>query len=99
MNSDLLWTLIAIQMAMGAFDMLYHHEFTERLAWRASQRRELQLHGLRNLLYALQWWVFGAFALFVWWRHLADTLALESAAAEAAAEPVPAAASGAPPTK
>ncbi|MFN8192213.1 MAG: SURF1 family protein [Nocardioidaceae bacterium] len=54
---------------------------------------------LRNLLYALQWWVFGAFALFVWWRHLADTLALESAAAEAAAGPVPAGAPGAPPTK
>jgi hypothetical protein len=27
---------------------------------------------LRNLLYALQWWVFGAFAAFVWWRWLVD---------------------------
>lgn len=24
--------------------------------------------GLRNLMYALQWWVFGAFALLMWWR-------------------------------
>ncbi len=37
---------------------------------------------LRNLLYALQWWVFGAFAVFVWWRHLADTLAADAAGAE-----------------
>lgn len=53
MNSDLLWTLIAVQMAMGAFDMLYHHEFTERLAWRPSQHRELQLHAARNGIYAV----------------------------------------------
>lgn len=24
--------------------------------------------GLRNLMYALQWWAFAAFALFMWWR-------------------------------
>jgi cytochrome oxidase assembly protein ShyY1 len=28
--------------------------------------------GLRNLLYALQWWVFGAFAVFVWWRWIQE---------------------------
>ena len=28
--------------------------------------------GLRNLLYALQWWVFGAFAIFMWWRWLVE---------------------------
>jgi cytochrome oxidase assembly protein ShyY1 len=27
---------------------------------------------LRNLLYAVQWWVFGAFAVFVWWRWLQE---------------------------
>jgi surfeit locus 1 family protein len=27
---------------------------------------------LRNLLYALEWWVFGAFAGFVWWRWCSD---------------------------
>ena len=52
MNSTWLWTLIALQIAMGAFDTFYHHELTERLAWRPSQRRELKLHGVRNLLYA-----------------------------------------------
>ena len=28
--------------------------------------------GLRNLLYAFQWWVFGAFAIFMWWRWLQE---------------------------
>lgn len=28
--------------------------------------------GLRNLLYAVQWWVFAGFALFVWWRWSRD---------------------------
>ena len=28
--------------------------------------------GLRNQLYALQWWVFGAFAVFMWWRWLQE---------------------------
>lgn len=53
MMSSLLWTLIAVQIAMGAFDTFYHHEMTERLAWRPSQRHELQLHSIRNALYAL----------------------------------------------
>jgi uncharacterized protein len=52
MSSPLLWALIALQIAMGAFDTLYHHELTERLTWRRSQRRELMLHSVRNLLYA-----------------------------------------------
>lgn len=29
--------------------------------------------GLRNLAYALQWWVFGLFAAFMWWRMTAET--------------------------
>lgn len=53
MITQTLWTLIAIQIAMGAFDTLVHHELTERLAWRPSQHHELQLHGARNLLYAV----------------------------------------------
>ena len=59
MTSSLLWSLIAIQIAMGAFDTFYHHEMTERLAWRPSQRHELQLHGVRNILYALLFLVLG----------------------------------------
>jgi len=57
--TPLLWTLVAIQVAMGVFDTFYHHEFTERLAWRPSQQGELKLHGIRNLLYALLFLVLG----------------------------------------
>jgi uncharacterized protein len=60
MISELLWTLIAIQMVMGLTDTVYHHELTERLPWRTSQEHELRLHGLRNLLYAL------VFAMLGW---------------------------------
>ncbi len=28
---------------------------------------------LRNLLYAFEWWVFAAFAAFIWWRWAQDT--------------------------
>ena len=31
--------------------------------------------GLKNLAYALQWWVFGLFAAFMWWRMCTETLA------------------------
>lgn len=27
---------------------------------------------LRNLLYAVEWWFFGAFAVFIWWRWVRD---------------------------
>lgn len=27
---------------------------------------------LRNLLYAIEWWIFGAFAGFIWWRWTRD---------------------------
>jgi uncharacterized protein len=57
--TPLLWGLIAVQIAMGVFDTFYHHEFTERLAWRPSQRYELKLHGVRNLLYAFLFLVLG----------------------------------------
>jgi uncharacterized protein len=53
MTSTLLWSLIFVQMAIGAFDIAYHHELTERLAWRPSQRRELALHALCNGLCAV----------------------------------------------
>jgi hypothetical protein len=58
MTSLTLWLLVTLQILMGAFDTLYHHELTERLAWRPSQRRELRLHGIRNFLYAALFLVF-----------------------------------------
>src|SRR5690242_8096548 len=57
--TTLLWTLIAIQIAMAAFDTIYHHELTEKLAWRASQRQELMLHASRSLIYVVLFAVLG----------------------------------------
>jgi surfeit locus 1 family protein len=38
---------------------------------------------VRNLLYALEWWVFGGFAAFVWWRWCSDEIkAARSTSAE-----------------
>jgi uncharacterized protein (TIGR01777 family) len=59
MTTRILWLLITLQFLMGAFDTLYHHELTERLAWRPSQRRELRLHGVRDLFYAALFLVLG----------------------------------------
>ena len=28
--------------------------------------------GLRNALYAFEWWVFGLFAIYIWWRYVRD---------------------------
>lgn len=78
MTSQVLWTLIAIQLAMGAFDTLYHHELTERLPWRASQRHELALHSVRDLLYALVFVAIGWFETHgVWAIVLLAILAVE----------------------
>ncbi|MDB5703056.1 MAG: hypothetical protein JWN66_172 [Sphingomonas bacterium] len=53
MNDPVFVALLLVQVAMGAFDTLYHHELTLRLAWRPGQATELRLHGARNLIYAL----------------------------------------------
>jgi surfeit locus 1 family protein len=44
---------------------------------------------IRNLLYALEWWVFGGFALFLWWRWCSDEVrqASEDREAEVASSP------------
>jgi uncharacterized protein (TIGR01777 family) len=57
--SNVLWIVVFLQVAMGGFDTLYHHELTERLAWRPSQAREVRLHGVRNLAYALMFAALG----------------------------------------
>ncbi len=57
--ADTLWMIVFLQVAMGGFDTLYHHELTERLAWRPSQVGELRLHGVRNLAYAIMFAALG----------------------------------------
>jgi cytochrome oxidase assembly protein ShyY1 len=31
--------------------------------------------GLRNFLYAIEWWLFAIFALYIWWRYVRDVTA------------------------
>ncbi|RYZ86110.1 MAG: hypothetical protein EOO68_29340 [Moraxellaceae bacterium] len=49
---EILLTMFVIQGILGAFDTIYHHELTERLPWRPSASKELQLHGIRNAFYS-----------------------------------------------
>jgi surfeit locus 1 family protein len=37
------------------------------------------LTSIRNLLYAIEWWFFAAFAVFIWWRWVTDTTEMDSA--------------------
>jgi uncharacterized protein len=57
--NDILWAIVLLQMLMGGFDTVWHHEATQRLAWRPSQAGELRLHGVRNLAYAVMFAVLG----------------------------------------
>ena len=59
--SEVLFCVLTVQILLGAFDNLWHHEITERLPARRSARGELALHTARELLYApiflaLAWW-------------------------------------------
>jgi len=78
MDNPILWSLISIQVVMGAFDTLVHHEGTERLAWRPSQKHELRLHGVRNFFYMV---IFLCFAWLephgVWTMILSGILVVE----------------------
>src|SRR3954463_2776192 len=53
MSNPVFIALLLLQIALGGFDTLYHHELTQRLAWRPGQATELRLHGVRNLIYGL----------------------------------------------
>ncbi|WP_139306514.1 SURF1 family protein [Nocardioides exalbidus] len=43
--------------------------------------------GIRNLLYAFEWWVFGAFAAFIWWRWRRDVVTGVSSPLNAGGDP------------
>lgn len=43
---------------------------------------------IRNFLYAVEWWVFGAFAAVIWWRYVREELEVEERAEAAADDPV-----------
>jgi len=78
MTSQLFWSLMLVQLVMGGFDTVYHHELTERLAWRISQQHELALHAARNLLYAAVFILLGWFDTSgVWALVLLAVLTIE----------------------
>lgn len=77
MSHELFWWLINLQIALGAFDVLYHHELTERLAWRQTAASELKLHAARNWLYAV-------FFLAIGWTWPTGALAVAAVAILAA---------------
>jgi uncharacterized protein len=58
-DNTLLWVMVSLQLVMGSFDVLYHHELTERLAWKPNAGKELKLHAARNVFYAV---LFATFA-------------------------------------
>ena len=66
----LLLDLLIVQVILGAFDTIYHHELKEQLPYRAGAAPELRIHGIRALLYAV---VTAGLAAFEWngWLALA----------------------------
>ena len=66
-----LMILLVMQIALGGFDNLWHHELKERLPSRREARIEVALHSARELCYAL------LFAALAWWTwHGAWTAAV-----------------------
>lgn len=59
--------LAALQGLVGAFDLAFHHEFTERLTWKTGTGRELGLHAARNALYAVIFLVLAWAEPHGWW--------------------------------
>ena len=58
-----LFILLSLQVLLGAFDNLWHHELQARLPQRLSARRELALHAAREAIYAI---VFIGLGWFEW---------------------------------
>ena len=61
-----LWIFIAVQIALGGLDTLYHHEITERLAWQKTQVKELKLHAIRNAAYGFAFIILAIFQAGGW---------------------------------
>src|SRR6187549_3605347 len=68
---SILAVLLVMQIALGGFDNLWHHELQERLPSKREARVEIALHAGRELCYAL------LFAALAWWTwHGAWTAAV-----------------------
>jgi len=60
---ELALILLAIQGAIGAFDVLYNHEWDAQLPARPTAYLELRIHSIRAVLYAI---LFSGIAWFNW---------------------------------
>lgn len=58
----------------GGYVMAKAHEPGLRPVTPAALPAPSSFTGLRNLLYAVEWWFFGGFAVFMWWRWCRDQL-------------------------
>ena len=70
---SIVFSLLAVQIVLGVFDNLWHHEITERLPSRRSARGELALHAVRELLYGA---IFLGLAWYAWHGAWAAVLGL-----------------------
>src|ERR1700758_3447658 len=66
------FAILAVQVLLGGFDSLWHHELHARLPQRASARRELSLHAARAAIYGV---VFLGLAWTQWHGVLAYAMA------------------------
>ncbi len=74
MNS--IFTVLTLQVILGAFDNLWHHEITEKLPKKPEARHELTMHTVRELIYGV---IFAGLAWFAWqgvWAYVLVVLLL-----------------------
>lgn len=69
---ELCLMLMSVQILMGAFDTIYHHELTVALPCTPGARKELWIHSVRSLLYGV---LFLALALGQWQGWFAALIA------------------------
>jgi len=50
---NLVFTILTVQVVLGALDSFWHHEITERLPAKRAAAKELTLHSVREVLYGV----------------------------------------------
>jgi uncharacterized protein (TIGR01777 family) len=60
---EIVFIVMAVQIALGGFNNFYHHELTEKLPSKPESRHELTFHFMRELIYAV---LFFGLAWYEW---------------------------------
>ncbi|GKT24241.1 TIGR01777 family oxidoreductase [Acidovorax sp. SUPP3334] len=71
---DIVFIVLTVQALMGAFDNLWHHEWSARLPSRTSARHELLLHAAREAIYGFLFLGFAWVQWQGWWVLLPTAL-------------------------